>query len=121
MQIVVAQCDGAQNLGVGDQEAVFVLQITDTRRGFVGKPEQPSLCGFVVAVRCGEAGLQKLGSARVSADHVVDLGAGHGHLCRGLRVGARADRPVNGQAVMDASKRLFYTVVGGADQVYVTE
>ena len=75
----------------------------------------------MIAVRGRQTGLQELCPARIPADHVVDLGVGHRHLCRQVGSGAGPDRRIGGQAFADAADALLGAVVRGADQIDLAE
>ena len=91
------------------------------RRRCTGRSSASS-ARLVVAVRGGrQPGPQELGPPRVSAQHVVDLGVGHRHLRSGFGIRARPDRPIDGQAIVDAADGLLDAVVRGADQIELAE
>ena len=87
VQIVVAQRGGAHDAGVGAQIGVLGGEIGQSRVGPFPVAMSSSVreCGrgaFVIPERCGQAGLEALGTAGVAADHVPDVGDGHRRLVR---------------------------------------
>lgn len=75
----------------------------------------------MIAVLGGQPGFEKLDPPRVPAEHVRDLRLGQGDLCGQVRPPARADRGVDRQTVPDPGNALHHTVIGGADQIDLTE
>ena len=103
MQLIVTQRGRTQDARIGQQVRVLVAQIRQGAiRTHVGQGRQGGLGSVVIAVRCGEAGLKKLGSSRISADHAGDLGSGHPHLRGCFRHSSAQDCRIDGQTVPDA-------------------
>ncbi len=119
VQVVVAQRDRTQDLGVGDQKSVFGGEFGD--RLVVGQGDQCGLGGLMVAVRRGQPGLQELRAPRVPAHHQLDLGRRHRHLCRGLGLVTRENRRIDGQAFAHPVQAFLGAVVCGADEIDLAE
>jgi hypothetical protein len=107
VQIVVGECDSAEQPGERDQIAVLVGQV---RRSVGCRKRRHRRRGLVVLAAGGvQAGLQEVGTARIAPHHVPRVGTA-------LRQGG-----IGRDAVPDAADTFAHTVVGGAHQVDLAE